>query len=59
MEREVPRRRRRVSPVAVALLAPIFRYSSTRDAYILRGIGGRLGPVLVPDRRTNHPRGTR
>ncbi|MFL5825875.1 MAG: hypothetical protein ACJ76V_05070 [Thermoleophilaceae bacterium] len=23
-----------------------FRYSRTRDAYVLRGIGGRVGPVL-------------
>jgi hypothetical protein len=23
-----------------------FRYSRTRDAYVLRGVGGRFGPVL-------------
>jgi hypothetical protein len=31
----------------VALLRPFFRYSPMRDAYILRGIGGSVGPVLV------------
>lgn len=30
----------------VVLLAPLFRYSVSRDAYILRGVGQRRGPVL-------------
>jgi hypothetical protein len=29
------------------LLRPVTRYSLTRDAYVLRGIGNRRGPVLV------------
>jgi len=42
-----PRRRRAVSPKALALLRPLFRYSPNRDAYVLRAIGKSLGPVLV------------
>jgi len=30
----------------LVLGSPIFRYSATRDAYVLRGIGRRHGPVL-------------
>jgi hypothetical protein len=30
---------------------PVLRYSITRDAFVLRGIGGSVGPVLRPDRR--------
>jgi len=44
--REVPRRRREVSHVLVTTLSPLFRYSTTRNAYVLRGIGQRRGPVL-------------
>lgn len=25
---------------------PLFRYSSGRDAYVLRGVGRHIGPVL-------------
>lgn len=32
-------------------LRPALRYSFARDAYVLRGIGRRTGPVLRPDRR--------
>jgi len=42
-----PRPRRSVSAATVTLLWPLFRYSPIRDAYILRAIGGRRGPVLV------------
>ena len=42
------RARRPVSPWALALLQPIVRYSYSREAYILRGIGRYYGPVLVP-----------
>lgn len=31
------------------------RYSSSRDAYVLRGVGRRMGPVLRPDRRRSQP----
>ena len=33
------------------LMRPVLRYSRTRDAYVLRGVGRRLGPVLREDRR--------
>jgi hypothetical protein len=29
------------------MLRPFFRYSTSRDAYVLRGVGGRFGPVLT------------
>jgi hypothetical protein len=41
-----PRSRRIVSPGAIRLARPLFRYSWHRDAYVLRVIGGHLGPVL-------------
>ena len=31
----------------MAMLRPLFRYSPTRDAYVLRLIGKSAGPVLV------------
>ena len=31
----------------IALLWPLFRYSQSRDAYILRLVGNRVGPVIV------------
>jgi hypothetical protein len=40
------RRRREVSSSTATILSPLFRYSRTRDAYVLRLIGDRLGPVL-------------
>jgi hypothetical protein len=44
------RPRHPVHPVLLFLLAPFFRFSSGRSAYVLRLIGGRFGPVLVPKR---------
>lgn len=44
--RSTPRRRRQVSPGLARILTPLFRYSHGRDAYVLRGIGNRFGPVL-------------
>lgn len=35
----------------LTLLTPAFRYSSSRGAYVLRGVGNRVGPVLRVDRR--------
>jgi hypothetical protein len=29
-------------------LKPFFRHSYSRDAYVLRLVGNRFGPVLVP-----------
>ena len=45
------RPRRPLSPLLLGLLRPFLRYSLTRDAYVLRGIGNRHGPVLVDRRR--------
>jgi hypothetical protein len=40
------RRRHNVSPDHIWLLKVLgFRYSSTRDAYVLRVVGRRFGPV--------------
>jgi hypothetical protein len=48
--RTTPRPRREVPQILLRLLRPVFRYSTTRDAYVLRGIGNRRGPVLRPRR---------
>lgn len=45
------RPRHYVSRVTLALLRPLLRYSRSRDAYVLRGIGNTRGPVLRRDRR--------
>lgn len=45
------RRRRYVSRIILLLLQPLLRYSSSRDAYVLRVIGGTRGPVLRQERR--------
>ena len=44
--RDLPRRRRHVSPAVFTAMSPLFRYSVSRDAYVLRGVGRRRGPVL-------------
>jgi hypothetical protein len=49
--RTAPRRRRYVSSHWLSLLAPVLRYSFSRDAYLLRVVGNRMGPVLRVDRR--------
>src|SRR3954453_16574238 len=46
--RSTPRPRREVSPALLSALSPLFRHSVARDAYVLRGIGAKRGPVLVP-----------
>lgn len=56
--RSTPRTRRQVGPQTAKLLTPLFRYSYGRDAYVLRGIGNRLGPVLQV-RREAPPHGER
>jgi hypothetical protein len=38
------------------LLRPLFGYNLARDAYIMRGVGVRFGPVLRVDRRTRRER---
>lgn len=49
--RTVMRPRRYVATTWLTLAQPLFRYSASRDAYVLRGIGRRYGPVLREDRR--------
>lgn len=50
--RTVRRPRRYLARHWLALLSPLLRYSTSRDAYVLRVIGARTGPVLREDRRT-------
>lgn len=45
------RPRHYVSGMTLVLLRPIFRYSLSRDAYVMRGIGNSRGPVLRRERR--------
>jgi hypothetical protein len=42
------RHSRRVSPTTLRLLLPLFRYSYSIDAHVLRGLGRRFGPILKP-----------
>jgi len=32
-------------------MRPVLRYSYPRDAFVLRGVGRKVGPVLRSDRR--------
>lgn len=45
------RPRRYVAPHWLSVLKAVLRYSTTRDAYVLRAIGNSKGPVLRVDRR--------
>lgn len=45
--RENPRPRREIAAPTALLVRPFFRFSHSRHAFILRGIGHRAGPVLV------------
>ena len=49
--RTVRRPRRYLSRYFKPFLAPLFRYSTARDAYVLRLVGRSMGPVLRFDRR--------
>ncbi len=49
--RSIPRPRRYIAPPLLFVLRPLLRYSATRDAFVLRGVGSHRGPVLRPDRR--------
>ncbi|HTU79716.1 MAG TPA: hypothetical protein VMF09_13240 [Solirubrobacteraceae bacterium] len=49
--RTVKRPRRYVARRWLLLMRPWLRYSLARDAYVLRGVGRHIGPVLRPDRR--------
>ncbi len=46
-----PRPRHFVSRAVLLLVRPVFRYSASRDAYVLRLIGNTRGPVLRRERR--------
>jgi hypothetical protein len=46
--RQIPRHRRDVHPALMVLALPLFRQSVSRNAYVLRGVGHRYGPVLRP-----------
>ena len=45
------RPRHYVSRATLLALRPLFRYSRSRDAYVLRVIGSTRGPVLRRERR--------
>jgi hypothetical protein len=45
------RPRHYVSRATLALVRPLFRYSLSRDAYVMRLIGNTRGPVLRRERR--------
>ncbi|MGA2471640.1 MAG: hypothetical protein ABSG64_13240 [Solirubrobacteraceae bacterium] len=49
--RHTPRPRRYLRSPLLLALRPLFRYSLTRDAYVLRLVGRARGPVLRRDRR--------
>lgn len=49
--RTVRRPRRYVDRNLLLILMPLFGYNHPRDAYVLRGVGRRIGPVLRPNRR--------
>lgn len=54
--RSIRRPRRYLARHWLALLRPAFRYSRTRDAYVLRAVGNTRGPVLRIDRRASRSR---
>ena len=56
--RSEPRLRTYVGPGLLRLVRPFFRYSYFRDAYVLRLVGERYGPVLKvrSDRPRSQPR---
>ena len=49
--RSVARPRHYLARHWILLARPALRYSITRDAYVLRGVGNSVGPVLRRDRR--------
>jgi hypothetical protein len=52
----LPRPRRKVPPALLFLLRPIYHHDHARDAWILRAVGDRWGPVLRPNGRGTHPK---
>lgn len=51
--RTTVRPRRYVGRHWLLICRPILRYSTTRDAFVVRLVGNSTGPVLRPDRRRN------
>ncbi len=49
--RTVKRPRRYIAPRWITIGRPLLRYSTPRDAYVLRIVGRKWGPVLRSDRR--------
>jgi hypothetical protein len=49
--RTVRRPRHYVNRRLLTLLRPVFGYNYRRDAYVIRGVGTHIGPVLRVDRR--------
>jgi hypothetical protein len=49
------RKRRYLNPRVLAMLRPLFRHSPSREAYVLRLVGNRVGPVLKPSYRDPQP----
>ncbi len=49
--RTVRRPRRYVRNHWLRLLSPVLTYNHRRDAYLMRGVGRHIGPVLRVDRR--------
>jgi hypothetical protein len=49
--RTARRRRRYLPPRRLSICRPLIEYDDARDAFILRAVGDRLGPVLRADRR--------
>ena len=49
--RSTARPRHYLPPPALTLTRPLLHYSVSREAYVLRLVGNRLGPVLRSDRR--------
>jgi hypothetical protein len=46
--RQHPRPRHTVNPALLRALTPFYRYDTLRKAYIMRGVGRWVGPVLRP-----------
>lgn len=46
MARRFERKRHRLPDATIAVLRPVLRYSPSRDAYVLRGVGNLTGPVV-------------
>jgi hypothetical protein len=57
--RATPRPRHYVARHWLLLLRPLFTYNYARDAYVMRGVGRRYGPVLRCERRTHRERDRR